>query len=257
MMNFDMQRIGQTIAKLRKDHNMTQLHLADEMGVSYQAVSNWERGQTMPDIAKLPDLALLFDTTIDELLGKHAPLIAEAAEGNFAQYVADNAVSAEEAVEAAPVLTPTLVETVGDAMMAEATTTMQERFARICGLLPFMRTEKIDEMLVEAAKQGYLATEAAPFASDSALNAAADALVAQGKSIAGFLPFFRTEKVDSFLLSAAEQGIERPDLAPFASNKALIEAMQRLARAGAGYSGLLPFLSAEAIEKMAQREWKA
>ena len=41
---FDMRRIGQTIAGLRRQHNMTQMALADAMGVSFQAVSNWERG---------------------------------------------------------------------------------------------------------------------------------------------------------------------------------------------------------------------
>ena len=42
--NFDMHRIGQTITSLRREHNMTQMQLADEMGVSFQAVSKWERG---------------------------------------------------------------------------------------------------------------------------------------------------------------------------------------------------------------------
>ena len=42
--HFDMQRIGQTISRLRREHNMTQMALADAMGVSFQAVSNWERG---------------------------------------------------------------------------------------------------------------------------------------------------------------------------------------------------------------------
>lgn len=42
--NFDMRRIGQTIARMRRERNMTQMQLADEMGVSFQAVSNWERG---------------------------------------------------------------------------------------------------------------------------------------------------------------------------------------------------------------------
>ena len=34
--NFDMHRIGQTIAHLRREHNMTQMALADEMGVSFR-----------------------------------------------------------------------------------------------------------------------------------------------------------------------------------------------------------------------------
>lgn len=38
---FDMRRIGQTIARLRRKQNLTQMALADLMGVSFQAVSNW------------------------------------------------------------------------------------------------------------------------------------------------------------------------------------------------------------------------
>ena len=41
---FDMQRTGATISRLRKEHHMTQLQLADALGISFQAVSNWERG---------------------------------------------------------------------------------------------------------------------------------------------------------------------------------------------------------------------
>ena len=41
---FDVQIVGRKIGKLRKKCNLTQMELADRMGVSYQAVSNWERG---------------------------------------------------------------------------------------------------------------------------------------------------------------------------------------------------------------------
>ena len=43
-MMFDMQKIGRNISENRKRRNMTQMELADRMNVSYQAVSNWERG---------------------------------------------------------------------------------------------------------------------------------------------------------------------------------------------------------------------
>lgn len=49
----DMNRVGKCIKNARTNKNMTQLELADIVGVSYQAVSNWERGNSMPDIAKL------------------------------------------------------------------------------------------------------------------------------------------------------------------------------------------------------------
>ena len=41
---FDMKQIGKKITDLRKAHNMTQMELADKLGISFQAVSNWERG---------------------------------------------------------------------------------------------------------------------------------------------------------------------------------------------------------------------
>ena len=54
---FNMESIGRRIAELRKKANMTQMELADNMGITFQSISNWERGNTMPDISKLPELA--------------------------------------------------------------------------------------------------------------------------------------------------------------------------------------------------------
>ena len=72
---FHMKEIGRNIADLRRAHNMTQMELADKMGISFQAVSNWERGNSMPDISKLPELAELFHTTVDQILGKENPVL--------------------------------------------------------------------------------------------------------------------------------------------------------------------------------------
>lgn len=44
---FNMQQVGQRIAELRKSKDMTQMAFADAMGVSFQAVSNWERGDSL------------------------------------------------------------------------------------------------------------------------------------------------------------------------------------------------------------------
>ena len=64
---FSMIETGKRIGKMRKNNNLTQMELADLMGVSYQAVSCWERGVTMPDISKLPDLARIFKVKIDDI----------------------------------------------------------------------------------------------------------------------------------------------------------------------------------------------
>lgn len=67
---FSMEEIGRKILSLRKSRNMTQVNLADKLGITYQAVSSWERGNSMPDIEKLPEIAKLFEISIDELIGE-------------------------------------------------------------------------------------------------------------------------------------------------------------------------------------------
>ncbi len=66
---FDMQKVGERIAALRRKRNMTQAELAEKLGISYQAVSSWERGATMPDIGKLLELSRALGTSVDALLG--------------------------------------------------------------------------------------------------------------------------------------------------------------------------------------------
>lgn len=61
-------QIGNRIRELRMRRNMTQAELGKAVGVSMQAVSNWERGG-VPDIEILVSIARYFDVTMDELLG--------------------------------------------------------------------------------------------------------------------------------------------------------------------------------------------
>lgn len=60
---------GENIKKLRKEKEMTQEILADFLGVSFQAVSKWERGETYSDITMLPVIASFFNVSTDDLLG--------------------------------------------------------------------------------------------------------------------------------------------------------------------------------------------
>ena len=60
--------IGQKIKELRQENGLTQEDLAEQLGVSFQAISRWENGTTYPDITLLPIIANMFDVTIDYLL---------------------------------------------------------------------------------------------------------------------------------------------------------------------------------------------
>ena len=62
--------IGRNISTLRKSKGLTQDGLAGELGVSFQAVSKWETGQSCPDISLIPIIADFFDISIDELFDR-------------------------------------------------------------------------------------------------------------------------------------------------------------------------------------------
>ena len=55
------------LKELRTSHNMTQEAVAEQLGVTSQTVSKWERGLLSPDISLLPKIALLFKCSIDSL----------------------------------------------------------------------------------------------------------------------------------------------------------------------------------------------
>ncbi len=60
---------GENLKSLRKQNDLTQEMLAEFLGVSFQAVSKWERGESYPDIEMLSAVASFFGTTTDLLLG--------------------------------------------------------------------------------------------------------------------------------------------------------------------------------------------
>lgn len=60
--------LGMMIASLRKEKGMTQLQLAEKMGVTDKAVSKWERDLSMPDINSIPKLAEIYNVSVDDLM---------------------------------------------------------------------------------------------------------------------------------------------------------------------------------------------
>ena len=63
-----MNKIGQFIKKLRKEKGLTQSQLAEKLNISFQSVSKWETGETLPDTNILLSLCDELDTTADTLL---------------------------------------------------------------------------------------------------------------------------------------------------------------------------------------------
>lgn len=88
-MPVDPAKVGEQIRSLRKTKEITQNDLAERLNVAFQTVSKWERGESLPDTAILPDLAAVLETSVDNLLRggeivtkyKRRVTIAEVAEG--------------------------------------------------------------------------------------------------------------------------------------------------------------------------------
>ncbi len=64
----DQIKIGSFLKALRKEKNMTQEQLAEQLGVSNRTVSRWETGNNMPDISLLTEIAEFYDVSIPELI---------------------------------------------------------------------------------------------------------------------------------------------------------------------------------------------
>ncbi len=73
-MDRDMQSMKSAVAKnlaeLRRINNMTQLELAERLNYTDKAVSKWERGESLPDVLVLKQIAELFHVTVDYLLSE-------------------------------------------------------------------------------------------------------------------------------------------------------------------------------------------
>lgn len=272
--SFDMQRTGALISRLRKEHGMTQMQLADALGISFQAVSNWERGQSMPDVSKLPELAALFDTTIDELLGRHCPVLEQAAAGQLQEHLSQGEITLAEAAEAAPLLPPQQAEA-----LAEHVANLdlpQDALPHLSALLPFMSTPQVDALLqkylasdnytmllpfcsteaMDAAVQARLEADQSittflPFLSANTLQAAYQTCIAQGQSIVEFLPFLPTETIDRLALERSERDEGFTELLPFLSGDMLMRIFRQRVQCQQSIHTLLPFLPSSAIDQLA------
>ena len=64
----NIQNIGKFLQQSRKEKKLTQAYVADELGISPQAISKWERGDNLPDASFFPDISRLYGISIEELL---------------------------------------------------------------------------------------------------------------------------------------------------------------------------------------------
>ena len=190
---------GRKIAELRLSRGLTQQQLAAMMGVSHQAVSKWESGQTLPDIQTMLALTQFFGITIEQLITEKGEI--------------------EDAKN----------ETAEDAQPGEteAETTMEVKEMNLQQLLqmaPFMSKEAVEEIAMAIAEpmSARQISKLAPYMNPECVEALIEKYhpALDWDSLRKLAPFMRRESVDALARRIASgETIVQEAVAPF--NKAM------------------------------------
>lgn len=219
---FNVKKTAKTIRNARKQKNMTQMDLADAMGVSYQAVSNWERGNSMPDISKIADLCEILGIAIDELIGEKKSAVT-------LQKVIDHQeadISLAELADVAAIMTPQKMEMIVEERAKKETINIKA----IIPLAPFLDDEYLEEIAEKVSVEDLSQVIGiAPFLSDEALAKIVLNYDGPIQNITGLAPFLEEDVLDEL--------VEKYLLQENCNIKSLI--------------GLCPFLDEKTVRKIA------
>lgn len=257
---FQTKDVGRKIAAKRKEKDMTQMELADAMGVSFQAVSNWERGNSMPDIGKLPELAAVLDLSIDELLNDEKParLVQHILDGSESAYIHQEGIRPDTVADVAPILKPKQTESLLEDVLSDG----ELEISDLVSIAPFVSGEFLDEWVLKISTVDNIKalSNVAPFLSEESLDHLADKLSKEAVNVRDLLPlapFLSEEALDKIVRGASGTGDvpirSLTSLAPFLSGESLdwlaTSALQNASPKD--IVPLAPFLSKETLQRCA------
>lgn len=259
---FRMKEVGGKIAARRKEMNMTQMELADRMGVSFQAVSNWERGNSMPDIAKLPDISETLGISIDDLLVDDAPtrLIRHILDGDEQEYIKEESVCTDTVADIAPLLKPQQTEALLHTVLESDGGPFE--LSNLIAIAPFVGSDFLHTWVMKIASVDSVGdiVSLAPFLSETSLNAIVDRVTQaeiSPRALVPLAPFLSEAALDKL----AERATADPDLraltplAPFLSEASLDRIVQSAMKKGVTEMGALvslaPFLPEKTLDTLA------
>lgn len=190
MNDFDIEKIGRRIAKARKILNMTQMELADKLYVSFQAVSNWERGQSIPDLERMARLCEVLNLTFDELLGNNH--ITQQV-NKLSSTEKNNEIYMRELVDTAPFLKPQEIE-------AYINKLKDFPLDQIIQLAPFIKENTLGFLVEKAILQEMIMPEyfhqLAPFMNKNQFNKLIRHYLKEGEEFTNYeelIPFLEDE----------------------------------------------------------------
>ncbi|MFC4558196.1 helix-turn-helix domain-containing protein [Virgibacillus kekensis] len=232
--------VGSYISKLRKDRDMTQVQLAEKLNVSHQAVSKWERGDSLPDTGILIEMATLFDTSIDTLLNGGQKTTSHNVGTFITKVHEDKPEEASDLVNNSDTDLESVVA-IAPLMKASALGKVTERISsnnfsmdHIVQLAPFIGEEQLEDLvnrIDDAAASWETVTRIAPFLGHETLIGFVDKTVdghPDMKQLVEVAPFLGN-KVDDLVAQMKPEDISWTEfsmLAPFVSKEQLIRLVE-------------------------------
>ena len=208
---FDMVKIGKRIAELRKGKNITQMELADLMGISFQAVSNWERGNSMPDISKLPELSEIFGVSIDEIICGKTKAVEAAAKGTLVEMVEKEEISKEELSYVVPLIKP---EKAKDNALEIARAAVSKGEI-VKDFLPYIDEDGVFELAKIAIENSDAITDFLPYMDEDDVYKLAKIAIEKDESVTDFLPYMDEDDVYKLAKIAIEKNESVTDFFPY------------------------------------------
>lgn len=131
-----MKSIGEIISRYRRDHRMTQEEFAARLGVTAQAVSKWERGNGLPDVALIEGICRILDISPNILFDFGESKVVENNNVIAGQNIKNNMIAEPLVVEFGENIVPCFME----GMVGNYVNQKREELVRRTGkLLPIMR----------------------------------------------------------------------------------------------------------------------
>lgn len=211
--------IGKTIADYRKAANMTQSEVADKLGVTYQAVSKWERDESLPDITMLPKIADLFNISIDNLL-RGSFEMKEEKEVETAKQIIEEASESETVKDNDSKEEIDLTETI----FSEVEQEIEDNIIDVSGLLeqlaPLMKPNQLDRVISKLGKVDKKLNKVYPFLKRERMSELIEMTPLDELELDELLPFLNSTQRDLLikkivLLEDVPKWLDLDELYPF------------------------------------------
>ena len=244
---FDTIKVAKRIRDGRNAKNMTQMELADKLGVSFQAVSNWERGASMPDISKLSDLSEILSISISDLLGSE-----DKSSISVEKVIEKEDLEISELIDVAPIVPPkTIEETVKEKKS-------KVKVDELVALAPFLSSKALSELVEDLEVEDVSSLVAlAPFLEEETLSTLLNKHeITDSDDLVAFAPFLDEDELSEIVMNSLEKGCECNinALSSFLSEECLEEyVMKAISSPSFSFSsieGVLPHLDSSVVSSI-------